>query len=253
MSHHAWAIDPTHLSLPNGPASVEGLGRNFVPSLSSGTSSYGIDIATPPAVAGFGPKVSLEYDSGSGASELGMGWKLGGLPSVRRRTENGLPRFDASDAIEVTGLGVTGDLLEISSNTFRPEQEGGAFIRAQRSSDGNTWEVRDKSGYTYRFGGSGFTESENGHDATWLLSERDDLHGHKISYSWDTSAGYGLLQSVTWNAVSDASTLTVKFTYEDRPDIIERYSAGIKQTLSRRVTRIDVLRGKDTVRSSAQL
>ncbi len=62
---HATGIDPTHISLPKGPASIEGLGRNFVPSLSSGTSFYGIDIAGPPAVAGFGPKLSLEYDSGS--------------------------------------------------------------------------------------------------------------------------------------------------------------------------------------------
>jgi len=247
----ASGIDATRISLPKGPASIEGLGRNFVPSLSSGTSSYGIDIAVPPAVAGFGPKLSLDYDSGGGVSELGMGWKLGGLPSVRRRTENGLPKFDSSDAFEVTGLGVTSDLLEISANTFRPEQEGGAFIRVKRSTDGNTWEVRDKSGFTYRFGGEGCTESENGKVATWLLCERDDLHGHKIAYSWDTSGGIGLLQSVTWNTISDAGRLIVQFAYESRPDTIERYSPGIKQTLSKRISRVDVLHGKDTVRSYA--
>src|ERR1039457_4738425 len=108
----ASGIDPTHVSLPKGPASIEGLGRNFVPSLSSGTTSYGIDIAVPPAVAGFGPKLSIDYDSGGGVSELGMGWKLSGLPAVRRRTDNGLPKFDVTDAFEVTGLGVTSDLLE---------------------------------------------------------------------------------------------------------------------------------------------
>ncbi len=193
--------------------------------------------------------MSIDYDSGGGASELGIGWKLGDLPAVRRRTENGLPRFDSSDAFEVSGMSVTSDLLEISANTYRPEQEGGSFIRAERSSDGDTWEVRDKSGYTYRFGGNGCTESENGNVATWLLCERDDLHGHSIKYTWDTTGGLGLLQSVTWNTVSDAATLTVKFTYESRPDVIERYSAGIKQVLSKRINRIEVLRGKDAVRS----
>ena len=249
MMAQASGIDPTRVSLPTGPASIEGLGRNFVPSLSSGTSSYGIDIAVPPAVAGFGPSLSIDYDSGGGASELGIGWKLGGLPAVRRRTENGLPKFDATDAFEVTGLGVTSDLLEISTNTFRPEQEGGSFIRAQRSSDANTWEVRDKSGFTYRFGGSGCTESESGKIATWLLCERDDLHGHSIQYTWDSTDGMGLLQSVTWNATSDAATLTVRLTYEIRPDVVERFSAGIRQVLSKRISRVDVLRGKDTVRS----
>ena len=248
---NATGIDPTHISLPKGPASIEGLGRNFVPSLSSGTSSYGVDIAVPPAVAGFGPKISLDYDSGGGVSELGTGWKLGGLPSVRRRTENGLPKFDASDAFEVTGLSVTSDLLQIAENTYRPEQEGGSFIRVKRSGDGNTWEVRDKSGFTYRFGGEGCTESENGRVATWLLCERDDLHGHSIKYTWDVTDGTGLLQSVVWNGSSDTARLAINLSYEARPDVIERFSSGIHQTLSKRISRIDVLRGKDTVRSYA--
>ena len=247
----ASGLDATRLSLPKGPASIEGLGRNFVPSLSSGTSSYGVDIAVPPAVAGFGPKLSLDYDSGGGVSELGLGWKLGGLPSVRRRTENGLPRFDTTDAFEVTGLSVTSDLLEVDTNTFRPEQEGGSFIRARRSSDGNTWEVRDKSGLTYRFGGEGCTESENGNVATWLLCERDDLHGHSIKYTWDTTDGVGLLQSIVWNDSSDAARLSIKLTYEARADVTERFSAGIRQILSKRISRIDVVRGSDTVRSYA--
>ena len=251
VTANASGIDPTRISLPKGPASIEGLGRNFVPSLSSGTSAYGVDIAVPPAVAGFGPKISLDYDSGGGVSELGMGWKLGGLPTVRRRTENGLPKFDTSDAFEVTGLGVTSDLLQIADNTYRPEQEGGSFIRVKRSSDGNTWEVREKSGFTYRFGGDGCAESENGKVATWLLCERDDLHGHNIKYTWDTTNGTGLLQTITWNGSSDAARLTIKITYESRPDVIERFSAGIRQTLSKRISRIDVLRGKDTVRSYA--
>jgi len=105
MSHHAWAIDPTHLSLPNGRRQWRVSGAISYRHSARALRLMGIDIATPPAVAGFGPKVSLEYDSGSGASELGMAGTRG-LPSVRRRTENGLPRFDASDAIEVTGLGL---------------------------------------------------------------------------------------------------------------------------------------------------
>ena len=45
--------------------------------------------------------------------------------------------------------------------------------------------------------------------------------------------------------------MTVKFTYESRPDIIERYSAGIRQVLNKRISRIDVFRGNDAVRSYA--
>src|SRR5258708_4993518 len=132
----AGGIEPTHISLPKGPGSIEGLGRNFVPSLASGTAAYGVDIAVPPSAGGFGPKLSLDYDSGGGASEIGRGWHLGGVPRIRRRTENGLPRFDATDAFELVGLGIPGDLIEMSPGTFRPQEESGAFVRVQRSPDG---------------------------------------------------------------------------------------------------------------------
>ena len=45
-------LDPTRISLPSGPGSIEGLGRSFAPSLASGTASYGVDIAVPPAAGG---------------------------------------------------------------------------------------------------------------------------------------------------------------------------------------------------------
>src|SRR5512133_2930291 len=248
---HAASIQAPRLSLPNGPGSIEGLGRNFTPSLASGTASYGIDIAVPPAIAGFGPSLSLDYDSGGGVSEGGLGWRLGGLASLRRRTEDGLPKFDASDKFELTGLGAPSVLLEVSPGVFRPEHESGAFIRVRKSADGIQWEARDKTGTIYRFGGDGCTESEGSNTATYLLCEQIDLHGHRLKYSWDASGGHGLLQSITWNAQTPESTLVIKLTYESRVDIYERFSAGIRQTLDRRLSRIDVTRGGAMVRSYA--
>src|SRR5512133_2919651 len=246
---HAASIQATRLSLPNGPGSIEGLGRNFTPSLSSGTAAYGIDIAVPPAIGGFGPSLSLDYDSGGGVSEVGLGWRLGGLPSLRRRTEDGLPKFDASDKFELTGLGAPSVLLEVAPGTYRPEQESGAFIRVRKSADGIQWEARDKTGTIYRFGGDGCTESESGNTATYLLCEQFDLHSHRIQYAWDTSKGHALLQSVTWNAQTPEPTLVTKLTYDARPDVQERYSSGIRQIIDRRLSRINVTRGAAIVRS----
>src|SRR4051794_8437308 len=65
------SIGWTRISLPKGPGSIHGLGRNFEPSLASGTASYGVNIAMPPGAGGFGPSLSLEYDSGGGVSDLG--------------------------------------------------------------------------------------------------------------------------------------------------------------------------------------
>jgi hypothetical protein len=185
----ASGVDPTRISLPKGPGSIEGLGRSFVPSLATGTASYGVDIAVPPAVGGFSPKLALEYDGGSGVSELGLGWHLGGVPSVRRRVEDGLPRFDDTDSFELAGLGAVSELLEMPDGSYRPRYETGTFARVQRSADGTQWEARTKAGVTHRFGGTGFTEDDEGKVATYLLREQQDLHGHLIRYEWDENSG----------------------------------------------------------------
>ncbi len=238
----------TRISLPNGPGSIAGLGGEFKPSMASGTASYEVPIVVPPAAAGFVPSLAMAYDSGGGASDLGLGWNLSGVPRIRRRTENGLPRFDKTDAFEVAGLGIASDLLEISPNIFRPQYESGAFLRVQRSADGATWEVRDKGGVTFRFGGEGFTEGEEGKVGTWLLREQRDLFGHVIKYTWRTVEGHALLDRVTYNDSSPEVRSEVAFGYEDRPDPLTRYSNGFKERLTQRLKRIEVNYGGRLVR-----
>ncbi len=241
-------VQPTRMSLPKGPGSIEGLGKNFVPSLASGTASYGFDIAVPPGSNGFQPSLSLDYDSGGGVTELGMGFRLGGVPALRRRVENGLPRFDASDVFELVGMGIPCDLLEISPGTFRPQYESGAFVRVQRAADGKSWEARDKSGFTYRFGGDGFTEAEGDYVATYLLREQRDLHGHVISYAWDTSSGHALLTKVTYNDFNPEARNEVLFDYETRTDVHTFFNLGIKQTIGKRLKSVIVQHGGALVR-----
>ncbi|HEY6724448.1 MAG TPA: toxin TcdB middle/N-terminal domain-containing protein, partial [Polyangiaceae bacterium] len=244
----ASGVDPTKLSLPSGPASIEGLGRNFEPSLSTGTASYGVEIAVPPAAGGFSPKLSLDYDSGGGVSELGMGWRIGGLPTIRRRVHEGLPRFDETDAFELSGVGLPSDLLEVETGLYRPELESGAFVRVVRSDAGDEWEARVKSGVVFRFGGSGYTEHEGDQVATYLLREQLDLHGHRIAYEWDTSEGHALLERVVWNDFGDEVRQELVLSYESRPDVHELFSAGIRQVLSKRLAMVEVLLGGKLVR-----
>ncbi|HEU4405329.1 MAG TPA: toxin TcdB middle/N-terminal domain-containing protein [Polyangiaceae bacterium] len=246
----AGGTDPTRISLPKGPGSIEGLGRTFTPSLASGTAGYGLDLALPPAANGFGPALSFDYDSGGGVSELGLGWRLGGVPKVQRRTENGLPRFDASDAFELAGIGVPCDLLEITPGVYRPEYETGAFVRVTRS--GPSWEARDKAGTTYRFGGSAaYEEAESGHAAALLLKEKVDLYGHSVHYEWDVSDGHALLTRVVWNDVDPSARNEAVFHYEARPDPVVRFSVGIRQTLRRRLAAVEVRHGGALVRRYA--
>jgi hypothetical protein len=48
-----------------------------------------VPIATSPERSGFGPQLSLSYDSGAGNGPFGFGWNLS-LPSITRKTDKGL-------------------------------------------------------------------------------------------------------------------------------------------------------------------
>src|SRR5262249_47729349 len=50
----------------------------------SGAATYTIPIAVPPGTAGVAPSLSLEYNSHDGDGIMGIGWSLGGLPSIAR-------------------------------------------------------------------------------------------------------------------------------------------------------------------------
>ncbi|MCI4355122.1 MAG: FG-GAP-like repeat-containing protein, partial [Thermoplasmata archaeon] len=228
---------------------IEGLGTaDLSPSLATGSASYDLPVIVPPAAGGFGPGLSLAYDSGSGVSEVGMGFRLAGVPRLRRRTEAGLPRFDGSDTFEVTGLGAPSELVEIQPGVFRPELEDGTFLRVVRSPGGAEWEGRTKAGVTFRFGGEGATEAEGSHVAGYLLHEQLDRHGHSIRYEWDASEGHALLTRVVWNDFDAEARNELRLGYEARPDPVSRYSSGVRETLTRRLRSIEVTHGGGLVR-----
>ncbi len=59
-----------------------------------------VPIFTSPGRSGFGPQLSLSYDSGSGNGPFGFGWSLS-LPSITRKTDKGLPQYrDAEESDE---------------------------------------------------------------------------------------------------------------------------------------------------------
>lgn len=83
--------------MPKGGGAIASIGEKFQVSPATGTGSVSVPIAMSPGRGGFGPSLALSYDSGGGNSPFGLGWSIG-LPSIRRKTERGLPRY--RDAIE---------------------------------------------------------------------------------------------------------------------------------------------------------
>ncbi|EPS32168.1 hypothetical protein PDE_07128 [Penicillium oxalicum 114-2] len=62
----------------------------------TGTMSLSLPIYTSPGRSNSGPKLALNYDSGSGNGVFGVGWQLSTL-SIARKTSKGIPQYDGSD------------------------------------------------------------------------------------------------------------------------------------------------------------
>ena len=75
-SDQKFGVAAPQLSLPKGGGAVRGIGEKFAANPVTGTGSMSVPIATSPGRSGFGPQLSLSYDSGAGNGPFGFGWSL---------------------------------------------------------------------------------------------------------------------------------------------------------------------------------
>src|SRR5215213_8045506 len=107
------------IALPKGGGAIHGIGEKFATNPVTGTGSMTVPIATSTGRSGFGPQLSLSYDSGAGNGPFGFGWSLS-LPSITRKTDKGLPEyFDAEDS-DVFILSGAEDLVPV----YRQDADG---------------------------------------------------------------------------------------------------------------------------------
>lgn len=246
----AWAqrgVSPRTLSLPSGPGSVEGLGSSFEPSPQSGGASYSVPFAMPQAVGGFAPSLSLGYAAGGGATEAGHGWSLP-IPSIRVRTEDGIPRYNSSDTFAIAGGGGDGDLVSMGGGVFRLRFEG-AFLRVRR--DGDRWEARQPDGITHWFGEDATArDGEVGRTSRWLITRSTDRHGHSIRYEYTRDGNRGYLSAIRYGG-DGAAEVKVELSYESRPDVLVSYQSGDPITLNKRLASVRLTRGGELVATYA--
>ena len=62
------------VSLPKGGGAIRGIGEKFAANPVTGTGAMSIPVPASPGRSGFGPQLSLAYDSGSGNGPFGFGW-----------------------------------------------------------------------------------------------------------------------------------------------------------------------------------
>ncbi len=96
-------FSPPAVSLPKGGGAIRGIGEKFAANPVTGTGSMSVPIAVSPGRSGFGPQLSLSYDSGAGNGLFGLGWSLS-LPAITRKTDKGLPQYRDEQKSNVTAF-----------------------------------------------------------------------------------------------------------------------------------------------------
>ena len=111
-SDNSYVVSPPSVSLPKGGGAIKGMGEKFAANPVTGTGSMSVPIATSPGRGGFGPQLSVSYDSGAGNGIFGLGWNLS-TPSISRKTDKGLPRYWDEDESDVFMLSGAEDLVPV--------------------------------------------------------------------------------------------------------------------------------------------
>jgi RHS repeat-associated protein len=110
--------------LPKGGGAIRGIGEKFAANPVTGTGSMSVPIATSPGRSGFGPQLSLSYDSGAGNGPFGFGWSLS-LPAITRKTDKGLPQYRDAEESDVFILSGAEDLVPV----FKTDPTTGEFVK----------------------------------------------------------------------------------------------------------------------------
>ena len=167
---------PPAVSLPKGGGAIRDIGEKFTVNTATGTASLTVPVATSPGRAGFGPSLSLSYDSGSGNSPFGLGWKLP-MPAIARKTDKGLPRYLDDPDRDTFILSGAEDLVPVR------EERDGAWVQAaeRRSAYGRRYLVQR---YRPR------VESLFARIERWRDLDSDETHWRSISLANATTV-YG--------------------------------------------------------------
>ena len=200
------------ISLPKGGGAIRGIGEKFAANPVTGTGSVTVPIAFTSGRSGFSPQLSLSYDSGSGNGPFGLGWNLS-LPAITRKTDKGLPKYDATEESDVFVLSGAEDLVpvliregddwrpDVSQRTvdgvnyqvkrYRPRIEG-LFARIERWTNVITkqthWRSISRDNITTFYGKTPESciadPSDAGRVFSWLICESRDDKGNAIVYEY---------------------------------------------------------------------
>jgi hypothetical protein len=218
-----------------------------------------VPIATSPGRSGFGPQLALSYDSGAGNGPFGFGWSLS-LPSITRKTDKGLPKYQDAAGSDVFLLSGAEDLVPVLKQDgtswvpevvpprtvngetyliqrYRPRVEG-LFARIERwtNKDDPTdsfWRSISKDNIMTWYGKTAESRiadpADRSHIFSWLICESRDDKGNVIVYTYkaEDSANVDRSQAHEQNRTElsrSANRYLKRIRYGNRPPSSPRYT-----------------------------
>jgi RHS repeat-associated protein len=244
---------PTNTIVSDGVSTRPPLGDASLNVSEFGDAQDHIPIWVPPGRNGIQPELSLDYSSNTENGLYGMGWSLSGLPRITRcRTRGGPPVSWGNPVQNVFCL--NGELLAPTTadfTTFRPLRDDFSLITAHGETPlgPSSFEQRTKDGRIFTFGGAGATASgvPMGQYApglfAWAVSRIEDRAGNFLTVKYVTGGSTDILPSeidYTGSASDPSTKRSVKFLYENRPDVDDFYVSGMEFKRSQRLSRLEM-------------
>jgi len=252
-----------------------------------GSAALGYPIVLPAGRQGMQPQLSIQYNSAGSNDWLGVGWNLT-VPSIGIDTRWGVPRYDGVletetyviEGEELAPVAHRGDLQPRSGEKqFYPRVEG-SFNKIIRHGDNPKnywWEVTDKSGTKYSYGGTtslGIIDSSvlkdgDGNLSHWGLVEMRDLNDNFVRYRYTkvqdvgvqggTVAGYNnYINKITYTGFGSSEGKYEVLFIRDRElaeakrmDVSINARYGFKQVTADLLRKIEVQYNQQNIRSYA--
>ena len=232
------AVSPQTVKLPSGPGSIRGLAENAQVDVFTGQVEYSVPIPLPAGPGGLTPSLSLGYDGSLGNGPLGVGWQLS-QPGIRRSLRLGVPRYDASDELELVGLGAGGRVLHALGIGWFIEKQAKA-IEGEELTGG--FRFVDADGRVYLFGTTPEGRKASGPKTSfWYLEKVTDVAGNELIYHYRQSLGEVYLESIEWGPmVNGARSFSAALEYEPRTDVVVSHRTGFKVVSAERLAHVRI-------------
>ena len=245
-----------------------------------GTANLSYPIEVPPGRNKLQPNIAVQYNSSGANGWMGLGWDIP-MQAISIETRWGVPRYDAAnetetytlDGEQMTPVAHRGPLVSRTSEKVFHTRVEGQFRKIIRHGTAPTnywWEVIDKNGTRYFYGGTPDTNNIPNSDATladpasgnifkWALRQVRDTNGNTMNYTYTvvpntgivggTVMGYQIyLKKIDYTGHNDTpGAYSVIFTrdrevqnFVQRPDVTIDARSGFKMVTADLLKRIEV-------------